>query len=292
MIGVVILFMLQTMLAFAARPAAGSFCPEVVRDYTAQLDGLPAIHLPPRPGHPPFAPKGVSVSPLASGNLVSLDVKVGARIESRGQARNGASRLDWILVTRLVRPYANEHRPATTLRTSKLRIGKLLPGDVRTAAVRVPENVGTYRWETEILSKNGTRLKRFGETFRKVLPSFEAKIGFASQIVRPGEMLVPCLENLGTSPVLYGSGYSIQYFDGAAWVPSPTLSPTGGSSLIGYWAGPGRAASRWQIPVPMGAASGLYRFAIDGEASADSRPQPSTKDLTPVLITGEFSVSP
>jgi|GEM_PF-1709721 len=260
---------------------AAAFCPAVVKNYAKPLMRLPNIAEPPQ--RLPFAPAAIVVKPVDTGELVSESkIAVGLVFNGRSQKK-----LQWHVRTRLIK-YGNG---STVLREASKTLRAIRPKQSRAFILTSNVLPALYRWETEIATISGKRLGRFGENFRVVKPYVNAKFSFENASVAPGETLQPCLENLGTESIVYGEKFRIERYSESGWAVVPALTHSSGESLIGYWNGPGSAASHWSVTLPLNSDVGSYRFVVDAEASGSSRPLPFVDDPRPVTIAGEFTVS-
>jgi hypothetical protein len=144
-----------------------------------------------------------------------------------------------------------------------------------------------YRFEIEFLNWAGKRIGRFGRYLRVLRPRRDARLALNPTSFRPGDTVAPRLENFGTESLLYGLGYSIESYDGAAWARSPIDRPRP-IPLIGLRTGPGEAASCWDFTIPSDAPPGLYRFVWSGRASRETIPGHDGR----LKLTAEFQVLP
>jgi hypothetical protein len=113
------------------------------------------------------------------------------------------------------------------------------------------------------------------------------RISLSATALRPGETVSARVENHGTGGVGLESRYSIEVYEGAAWIRSP-ISPLSPDPLVGLAAGPGGAATYWSFPIPAEAPPSLYRLV--GEVIHFWDP-PKLRPRE-IVLTPEFSILP
>ncbi len=107
----------------------------------------------------------------------------------------------------------------------------------------------------------GRRLTRFGEYVRILLPSFDARLALNQPTFRPGDQVVPRLENYGADYLFFGLiGAYYERYDGASW--SYARFGSGAVPAIGLGIGPGATAECWARQIPNDALPGRYRFSL------------------------------
>lgn len=268
-------------------PAAAGFCDEgVARDYARPLERMPALRGVPASHRLPFGPDGVG---LFRGNQSQVMVpllapgRVGFAVAPQ-PVRAGAvlPDLDWLATVKLARVDSGG-RVVRLLDWGRRRIrgGRGSGG----AAVDFAGARGFYRLEIVFRNGRGAKLGRFGEYFRVLPASTEARLVLNAASYRPGETISACLENLGTTPLSYHLVRAIESFDGSAWTRSP-IDPPAPSALVGFTQGPGAAEPLGDFTIPADAPAGRYRWVWRGGVEGVRDP-----DAT-LTLTAEFDVAP
>lgn len=257
--------------------AASGFCEsKTVGNWAKPLEEMPALRSVRADRRLPFGPRGVYLYPGTQGEIL-LPRKGGRvgyvlRIPYRS-AKNGNPnfpRLNWLVTTNLAQ-VDRRGQLIRTLDSSRRRITG--PGSNGGFQFEKPRALGFYRVEIVFRNGVGKKLGRFGEYFRVVLPVADVRLTLNATSYRPGETISACLENYGTTLVLYGGcvagssslygQFSIQVFDGSAWQRSP-IDPGGFCADVGLALAPARAASAGTFTIPTDAPPGLYRAVLSG----------------------------
>ncbi len=283
-----------TAILVAAAPSgasASSFCEtSVVHNYLKPLEGLPSLRTEPTRQRLPFGPGNLFFGTNGQGPLIVDDPQVGSQEVgyfldyTPTNPQPTGKYLGWLVTAKL-------DRVDSTGRVRESAGFKQVRGlrfrSSHTLSFELSEEPALYRLEVVFRNDSGKRLGRFGRYLRVLESHPEERLTLLQSAYRPGETVVPRLENEGTDRLSYGLGYSIEQFDGAAWVPT-SLGPKF-FLAIGLDSFPGEAASCWEFTVPIDTPPGRYRFRTSADAykttARQERPERSS-------LTAEFEVVP
>jgi len=253
---------------------------------------MPELRKPPLDEHLPFGPARVFLGQISYGPLLVGNSAVGFSLSYSPYRRNHhlSPRLDWNILARLTRVdrrgQAKKVLGVIEKRVSRLRSTDDRPSGNLSLAFDIPKP-GLYRIESTFHDQSGKRLGRFGEYFRALRPSLDARLTLNGTSFQPGDTVSARLENYGTESLFYGLDYSIEYYNGASWTRSPTQPTYTVVPAIGLGIGPGQAASCWNFHIPTDAPSGLYRFVKEVEHAGGGFTR-----AKPLTLAAEFNVAP
>jgi hypothetical protein len=247
---------------------ASGFCENTfVGNYDQPLKEMPTLREVGLDRQLPFGPRGVYLLPgqegpiLPRGNIGVVGYALRIPPGSLPDSNPNLPRLNWLVTAKLARiDLRGRLRKALDFRRRRITGPKGHKGFY----LRKPSSLGFYRVEIVFRNGAGRRLARYGQYLRIVRPSSGARFTVNATSYRPGETVSGCVENLGTTPVEFGdcvgasSKFSIQAFDGAAWMRAP-IDPPEPCADVGLVLGPFRVASAGSFTIPTDAPSGLYR---------------------------------
>lgn len=267
-----------------ASAAASGFCEtSTVHNYEKPLESMPPIRQGPTTQKLPFGPANVFFGSVGPGPLAIGSEEVGYFLDyTRIATHPKGKRLDWLVTAKLDRVDTEGH---TQESVAFEKVGGLRFPSEHTLAFVLSAKPALYRVEIVFRDGSGQLLGRYGEYVRVMLPHPESRLTLPQSAYRPGEVVAPRLENMGTDRLLYGLGYSIEKFDGTGWSRA-SISPTGAVLLIGLGSGPGEAASCWSFAVPSGAPPGQYRFLLSADAYRGDRREHPEK----LALSTEFEI--
>jgi hypothetical protein len=248
------------------------------------LATMPKLPAAPLTDRLPFGPRNVFFSRVGQSPLVIGGGEIGFGLDySETATKPTGRRLSWIVTAKLSRAIAGNDWGAIDSR--QLR-GLSFPSGHQ-LAFTVSGKPAIYRIEVVFRDGSGKKLARYGQYFRVLRPTLDAKLSLDKSAFYPGEVVAPWLDNHGTEPLFYGLAYSIESFNGNGWERA-SIAPSGIVPLIGLWSGPGESASCWRFTVPTNAPPGLYRFVWKGNvARAESIAQ-----RRPLTLIAEFEILP
>lgn len=269
-----------------ASAGASGFCETgAVRNYEKPLEALPPLRPGPVDERLPFGPRNLFFGPIGDGPVAVGSQQVGYSLTySRSTPRPTGKKLGWLVTAKLDRIDAKGR--ALERLAFKQVDGLRLPSK-HTLAFRISAEPALYRIEVVFRDGSGKRLGRYGKYLLIIEQQSGARLNLLQSSYRPGETVVPRLENEGTDTLFYGLGYVIEEFDGVEWVPT-SLGPKF-FLLIGLSSSPGEAASCWRFTVPAETPPGKYRFRL----SIDVYKEPSRRESPEhSSLTAEFEVVP
>ena len=230
------------------------FCEgQPVAGFLKQLERMPRLREPDdfeRLG--PWAPRSVYLS--GAGEIQTGPTSVGWALRYGILAR----RLDWLVSAEMTQVNL-KGMPVGDTKTKQVEVGRPGRNAYSDLTFSVPDDPAIYKVELSFQNAAGKLLGRFGRYFRVMEPRSAVRLTLTSTSVKSGDRVYARVENLGTEHVSYGVPYSIQMFDGAAWVKAPQ-SP-GGPWIMPLWLSPpGRSGSCNSFRIPTDMPAGRYRF--------------------------------
>lgn len=247
------------------------FCKgQPVAGFLKQLERLPDL---PEPDEferlGPWAPGSVYLS--GAGQIQTGPTSVGWGLRYGILAR----RLDWLVSTEMTR-VNSKGTPVGSTETKQVEVGRPGRNAFTDLTFSVPDDPAIYKVEISFRNAGGRLLGRFGKYFRVMEPRSNVRLKLTATTYKPGDTIHARVENLGTGQVSYGVPYSIQVFDGAAWLRAPQ-SPAGPWIMPLLLTPPGRSGSCNSFRIPADTPAGRYRFVKPLQSPRTS-------------ITAEFSV--
>jgi hypothetical protein len=263
------------VMAAAATPSvASAFCDqEVVRNYERPLEKMPPLRGVPANHVLPFGPSGLY---LFKGSQTPVMVPIGtpggvgfAITTKRGEPNvKPIAHLDWLGTLKMTE-VDKSGSPIRLLEWRRKRITRAPGGGL---TVDFSGRVGFYRLDFVVRNRKGRVLGKFGEYFRVMPATTEGRLELSSSSYQPGETVSACLENLGTTILVYGAPPLIEVFDGTTWTRSP-IDPPMATLFTASLLSPGRSHPLGTFALPIDAPPGHYRWrwtgsAMNGEPSA------------------------
>lgn len=254
------LILAALLLGASSAGAENSFCEKtVVHNFEKPFSRMPRVHPPPISGKLPFAPGHTYLTQPQSQILVADE---GPHIGYGFRSDPGADRtfmLNWRILGRLTQVNGQGARKKL-VDTKEQFVGTVTEAEFNKIALRflLPAREGLYRLDLSFRKKNGKMLKHFSQYFRVVRPTVSVKLALSTQRIRASETLFLRVENLGTRSVRYGEPFSLETFNGSAWVDA--------SVDLGPWHRPlfkilsGLAGKCQSFSVPSDLSAGLYRI--------------------------------
>lgn len=124
----------------------------------------------------------------------------------------------------------------------------------------IPGRPALYRTTLVIRSRSGRKLGEFGNYYRVIRPSVEARLVLTAPAYSPGSTLFARVENPGAAFALFGQEYAIEKQEGEGWVRAPE-SP-GAFVMPLYGIAPGATSNHCTVfPIPTSMPLGRYRLS-------------------------------
>jgi hypothetical protein len=280
------------LVGLAAAPATAGPAPSggictmgMVYDYEAALGGMPPLRTLPADNDLPFGPPGLFLDSRYPPRDIRLpgDEMLGFRFTAKPrEVKPSYPLLDWRVTARLTRVnrrgVVREVLAEVPRRVSRMRRSIPFP-------LELEGEPGFYRLEI-VFREGGRRIGRFGQYVRVLSPSVDVRLGLNGTTFRPGDTVIPRLENYGAANLgfgLLGAGFQIE--KSGAWAPAWGSGP---APAIGLGAGPGESAECWSRKLPADAQPGRYRFNLQVDHVLEER-GPAAGEQT---YSAEFTVLP
>jgi hypothetical protein len=222
---------------------------------------MPKLRPSPREGLP-FGPGGIEFTQQGRGPLMLPGERELGYILSRSRTRNagGPIFVDWLVTAKLARidRRGGLRKKLGWRREHVTHVGRDDPTHLIFQPPRAP---GFYR--LEVVFRNGAqrRIGRFGEYIRVLRPSLNVRLSLNQSSFKPGDRVVPRLENYGAAYLFFGLiGAYYEHYDGVSW--GLASFGNGPKPAIGLGIGPGASASCWAVQIPENASPGRYRFSL------------------------------
>lgn len=146
-----------------------------------------------------------------------------------------------------------------TVNVQRRRVGKVSEAEFNRIALRFPidSQPAFYRLDTTFRRISGQRLAHYSEYIRLVKPKFNARLAVSATTAASGDTLSFRIKNPGTEQLRFGEAFSIEQFNGSAWVDYP--------ADIGPWRRILRSLSAGQLgkcqsfTIPVDMPTGRYR---------------------------------
>jgi hypothetical protein len=230
-----------------------------------------------------FGPLGLSMSPPAE--LPNTGQVLGPTLRFFGPAERASLDLDLTFtLTRLNGRGRALGRP----RVKRVRL-RSVPGLPKepTFGVRISGRPALYRIEMEARNGSGRVLARYGQYSRIVRRRSDPRLLLGRTTLRPGETTSIGVAEFGTGYLVFNPGYTVETFDGAAWLPTGIQAQTP-SNILGPLADSGASAVCSKLPIPAGTPPGRYRLSQPVEHRwGVPRPHPVRS-----VLRAEFEVAP
>lgn len=147
-----------------------------------------------------------------------------------------------------------------------LRLGALAPIRIVEPSFGMSGGPGFYRATLTIHTRSGRKLARFGNYYRVIRPTIDARMVAAAAAYRPGETLFARVENPGASYVSFGGEYDVEGLQGETWGPVPEVP--GPIEAPRHLVAPGTTGGRClAFPIPSSMPAGRYRLAQEAVSS-------------------------
>lgn len=167
-----------------------------------------------------------------------------------------------------------------------LRLGSLAPAIITEPRFGLPRKPAIYRTTLLIRTASGHKLAEFGNYYRVVRPTVQARLVPDAVTYRPGSTLLARLENPGASFTLFGEEYSIEALAGEGWAPAAGLPEVFNTGL--HFVAPGTISPHCIVfPIPASLPAGTYRVAQEAVITWPGQP----KQQRPFLYA-KFKVAP
>jgi hypothetical protein len=253
-----------------------SFCEiQTLHDYLAPLRRMPKLReLPYRTSHE-FRFRGVHIE--ASGPSLAIN---GGRA---GYQLQWDKNPGWDL-TLTVEQVNRKGESVLWVGRRDTRLGRLAPAQITEPSFAMRDKPGFYRSVLVIRSDSGRKLARFGNYFRVVRPTVQARLVTDATSYQPGATLFARVENPGASVVLFGESFSVQHLEGGSWAAVPA-APGPFSSPLQFVAAGVTSHHCPIFPIPTSMPPGRYRLAQEAVISWPFQ----SKQLRPMLYA-EFEV--
>lgn len=257
-VGIILCLALPAADADAAVQGWGSCSldPGLARDYEQPLSGLPEIRRMPESGRLPFGPPALELYETAMhGNVIVGQGSFGYDFVTRSHTRNLP--LGWTVGAEMSL-LTQRGGVKRVVDRGRVWIEKVDNAKQPGISLETPEKPGFYRFDIWFEDKGGAFLGRFGEYVRVVEPRLDVRLGINGRSFRAGETVLTRVNNLGTEPVLYGAGFSVERFEGSAWLRPPEIDLGPWPLYLGL-AGPGGRGRCSGFEIPADLPAGRYR---------------------------------
>jgi Bacterial Ig-like domain len=244
---------------------APQICQRVLaHDYLRPLRSMHPIRRPPKSGRLPFGPAYLRLS-SSSPLLVGRD-SFGYNFSSNLTVRR-PTRLGWLVVTRLVR-VNRAGRAIKTFGAQKHKLGRVPDINAVGVFTPVPKQPAFYRYDIEFW-QDGVRLGSYSEYLRVVKPVTAVQLRASADSYSPGSTAWFRLENLGSTPIIFGLLYSIERFTGTNWVRDPSSRES--APAVAIEISGGLAYKCNEVHLSSNLMPGLYRFSQKVKAIRSGR---------------------
>jgi hypothetical protein len=232
-------------------------------DYGAPLERMPPVHRPHNgEERPPFAPRGLMLR-IATPRLVVGRGEIGFELSPQAMS---VGKLNWTVVSRLNR-VRRDGRVAKVLGTRRLKVGELNADLDFTFGIS--GHPSFYRVDIRFLGASGKPLGSYAEYFGVLKHRTRYRQSVSPQVIREGERLITRTENLGTTPLYMGVGFTIDRFDEGMWKLDPATPQGFPDVRIGLFGGVTYECQSLRLPASM--APGHYRFRKEVEVMSGQR---------------------
>jgi hypothetical protein len=141
-----------------------------------------------------------------------------------------------------------------------LRLGPLAPALVTEPGFTMSGKPALYRSTLVIRTSTGRKLAEFGNYYRVIRPTVQARLAPDATVHRPGTTLFARIENPGAAFILSVEDYTVEVLEGASWLPAPGMQ--GPYVMPLYFIAPGMTASHCAVvPIPTSTPAGRYRVS-------------------------------
>jgi hypothetical protein len=237
-------------------------------------------------GNLPFGPPTVEMYADTEGPVIVRPVRFGYAFWDVGFERSppiAAPALDWTVFAQLWTLDSNG-APAEAVAHRKVHIGRINDAYQPSLNVQVPDDIGFYRYDIQIVDDEGEALGTYSQYLRVVPEMVKVRLGINRRHFRPGQTVATRPEDLGTNWLTFGETFGVQRRDGGSWHRYPPLNRNYWDAWLGT-VGLGGAGSCSRFTIPADTPPGRYRVT---KSVGVLLPRDKTLPLT---MTAPFTVT-